>query len=414
MKIALFLLSTAIFASAQAAEPMPNLPSEAVVVRVLRESPAIQAAAAQVRAEEANRRRLEAGPHEWSVRLGSQQRKTLPANASEQSFNEWNAAIERPLRLPGKGALDTELGTAGVDIASTSLGDARHEACRALLKGWFAWLRESASAQQWQAQVALLTQQDKAVQRRQQLGDAARIEAVQAAAAQAQAEAQLAQARARQRSAEEELRRQFPGLPLNEPAQLAPPQPLTGSEAEWQEAVLAHNHELAVAQGEARRAQLLADRARSERLPDPSVGVQYSRERGGEEKVLGAYLSIPLPGAARRASADAGIAQAEAWAARADAVHRKVSSEAASLYHNALAAYPGWQAAAKAAAQLGQSAEMTARAYQLGEGSLSEVLAARRLANESQLAARQAQLDALELRARLALDAHQLWDLDSD
>ncbi len=57
---------------------------------------------------------------------------------------------------------------------------------------------------------------------------------------------------------------------------------------------------------------------------------------------------------------------------------------------------------------------MTARAYQLGEGSLSDLLTARRLANEAQLASRLTQLDALELRYRLLLDAHRLWDLDKD
>ncbi len=55
---------------------------------------------------------------------------------------------------------------------------------------------------------------------------------------------------------------------------------------------------------------------------------------------------------------------------------------------------------------------MLARAYQLGEGSLNDLLAARRLANEAQLAAHQQQLDALYLRYRLLLDTHRLWDLD--
>lgn len=53
---------------------------------------------------------------------------------------------------------------------------------------------------------------------------------------------------------------------------------------------------------------------------------------------------------------------------------------------------------------------MTARAYRLGEGSLNDWLAARRLANEAQLAARLSQLEALELRYRLLLDAHRLWN----
>ena len=123
MKIAIFLLSTAAFAcQAWAGEATPNLPPAEAVARVLREAPSIRAAAAQLRVEEANRSRLEAGPHEWALRLGGQKLRTLPANAAEQSFNEWNAALERPIRLPGKGALDNEIGAAGVRSEERRVG----------------------------------------------------------------------------------------------------------------------------------------------------------------------------------------------------------------------------------------------------------------------------------------------------
>ena len=67
------------------------------------------------------------------------------------------------------------------------------------------------------------------------------LEAVQAEGALAQAEAQLAQARARQTTASEDLRRRFPGLPLVEPASIAEPQAIAGSESEWLEAILEHS-----------------------------------------------------------------------------------------------------------------------------------------------------------------------------
>ena len=69
--------------------------------------------------------------------------------------------------------------------------------------------------------------------------------------------------------------------------------------------------------------------------------------------------------------------------------------EAASLVNAARAATASWQAARSAAERQTRSADMLARAYQLGEGSLNDLLAARRLANEAQLAAHQQQLDAL-------------------
>lgn len=410
MKTTLALLIACLGSYASAAEP--NLPPDEIVAKVLHANPTVRAADSQINVEEANRKRLEAGPYEWSVRLGGQQRKTYPTSSPEQQFNEWNAALERPIRMPGKSSLDAELGAAGVSLAETARGDALHEASRNLLKSWFLWLKESAAAAQWAEQVALLEKQAKGTQRRQQLGDAARLEAVQSEAALAQAEAQLTQARVRQRTAAEDLRRRYPGLPLTEPASIAEPIPVGGNENEWIAAIVEHSHELGIARGEVQRSQIVAGRSSRDRMPDPTFGVHVSRERAGEEQVVGAYISIPLPGGARRATADATLAQAAAAGRREDAAVQKITAEAAALYQSASAAHATWQSGRSAAERLSRAADMTARAYQLGEGSQNDLLAARRLANEAQLAARLLQLDALELRYRLLLDSHQLWDLD--
>ena len=412
MKTLAFFLFAGIGGTGFAAEPTPNLPPAEIVARVLRANPTVQAAVSQLQAEQANRSRLEAGPYEWSVRVGAQQRKSSPNSGPNERFSEWNAALERPLRLPGKAALDAELGAAGVALAETAQGDALHETSRSLLKSWFVWLRESATTNQWTAQLALLDKQSKSVKRRQQLGDAARLEAVQSEAAQAQAEAQLAQASVRERSAAEDLRRRFPGLPITAPSAIAEPTAITGSEQEWLAAILEQSHELGVARGETQRAQALAGRANRDHTPDPTLGVHVSSERGGEDQILGAYISIPLPGSARRSASDAAFAQANAATYREAGALQKISAESAALYQSATAALATWQASRNAAGSLTRAAEMTARAYQLGEGSLNDLLASRRLANEAQLAARLLQLEALELRYRLLLDAHQLWDFD--
>jgi outer membrane protein TolC len=416
MKFGPFCLLTATFwpLPSLAAEPTPNLPPAEIVIRVLRANPVVQAAGSQLQAEEANRSRLESGQYEWNVRLGGQQRKTYPNNNSNERFSEWNAALERPLRLPGKASVDAELGAAGVNLATTAQGDALHETSRNLLKSWFVWLRENAAAKQWAEQVALLGQQTRAVQRRQQLGDAAKLETIQGEAALAQAQAQHSQAQLRERTASEDLRRRFPGLPLEAPARIAEPSVIEGEEATWLAEILEHSHELGLARGETQKAQMLADRSRRDRLPDPTLGVHVSSERGGEEHVVGAYISIPLPGGARRSGADAAFARANAASFHEAYSVQNVSAAAGALYHSAKAARASWQANQGAAEKLTRAAEMTARAYQLGEGSLSDLLSNRRLANEAQLAARLAQLDALELRYRLLLDAHRLWDADQD
>lgn len=66
-----------------------------------------------------------------------------------------------------------------------------------------------------------------------------------------------------------------------------------------------------------------------------------------------------------------------------------------------------------AAQAMRSNAELVAKAYSLGESSLSDSLSARRFALESSLAENLAQLDANEARYRLLLDAHQLWPLDT-
>lgn len=259
-----------------------------------------------------------------------------------------------------------------------------------------------------------MEKQTKAVQRRQQLGDAARLEAIQSEAALAQAVAQQAQAQVRQRIAADDLNRRFPGLALAEPTNTAGPAPVSGAAGDWIATILEHSHELGMARGEVHRARIIASRTSRDRLPDPTIGVHVSQERSGEEHIVGAYLSIPMPGSARRAAADAALAQSETARYRETAMLQKITAEAAALYHSASAAYATWQSGRSAAQRLGQAADMTARAYQLGEGSLNDQLAARRLANEAQLSARLLELDALELRYRLLLDAHQLWEWDAE
>lgn len=84
-------------AEAPAAEPRHWLPETTAVEKVLRTTPGVLASGSQLRAEEANRARLEAGEYEWNLRLNGQQRRSNPPAAAEERFGEWSAALERPL-----------------------------------------------------------------------------------------------------------------------------------------------------------------------------------------------------------------------------------------------------------------------------------------------------------------------------
>ena len=100
------------------------------------------------------------------------------------------------------------------------------------------------------------------------------------------------------------------------------------------------------------------------------------------------------------------VAQSEATR---DELERRLAADAAVRLREVQAAHAGWQGASAAARQLDQSAAGVARAYQLGEGTLSEVLNARRLANEQKLASTLAAVDAWLAAWRVDLEAGRLW-----
>ena len=392
-----------------AADTFPDLPPTRDVLRAIRAHPSVLGARSGVKTEESNRDRLAAGPYEFGMRVGAAQRRD-----ALRDYAEWDVALERPLRLPGKARIDAQLGAQGIEQAKLGLGDALHEASRELLRAWFAVVRTNTAAQEAAAQSGFLRAQLDAVKKRVAAGDAPRMELNLAEATLAQAEAIAAQARGREQAVRAELAQLFPGIAVPARPALADPMSLGQDLAYWRERVLEHNHELAVARSEAQRRVLLASRAQSDRTPDPTVGVRHGSERAGAERVTGVFLMIPFAGEARTATGKAAQSQAEAASQREALVLRKLSAEVDSAYRMALGAFETWQRSRSAAEGLGRNADLVARGYALGETGLAEVLTARRYASEAALASRQAGLDAAEARYRLMLDAHLLWPFDED
>lgn len=384
-----------------------DLPEAKTAAAALDNHPQVHAALARLRMAEAEQARLRAGPHEYGLRLSSQRRNVRGG----PDHTEWEAAIERGLRLPGKAQLDERIGAAGVEEARERVGEARHEAARLLLGLWYAALQAQAEVRIWTEQVALLEAEGRSVRTRIKAGDAARMQGLQADAAIAQAVAQLGQAQARARSALSELNRHFPELPAPGETAAEPRLP-EGDEAAWVAQTLAHNHELLAAQRAAERARLLAQRLESDRRPDPVLGLRYASEQGGEERIIGLSLALALPGQGRQAAALGQAAEAEALAQAEAAVRRRLAAEAANNWLRVSGAVETYRRLAQAAEAATRHAELTRRAHELGELGLTEVLLARRTALEARLATEQARLSANEAIARLLLDAHQLWPLD--
>ncbi|MEN6585751.1 MAG: TolC family protein [Sulfuricella sp.] len=407
------LMAVAFSGYTQAAEfrDYPDLPSQQVVQQVLQNYPSVLAAQSGIKAGEAVRDRLEAGSHEFNVTAGTARRRVRDTG---ENLRDWNVGLERALRLPRKAELDSALGKQNVVLAQNGYGDAMHEAGRRLLSSWFAWLRERSSSEQWQQQVEVLKQQLDVVTRRVKAGDAAQLEEELARAAVMQAEIDLQQAKLRADNATAVLQRHFPALPLPSSPATGAPQPLSQDLTYWLDLGLDHNHELLLARAESRIAQLGAQRADADRIPDPTVGLHYISERNGSDNITGVSVTIPLPGGARRAASAEASAQADMATQREALVLRRLEADITSAYNSARASYATWQSATAASELMQRNADKMARAYALGESGLNDVLLARRQAMGARLAGSLAQLESSESFYRLLLDTHQLWPLGNE
>ena len=395
---------------ALAAEPdTPDLPAESNVASALDNHVMVLNAASNLKLEKANQRKWNSGNYEFNLRAGSARRNV---SSTGQNLSEWDVALERPLRLFNKVSLDQEIGIASVARAEFALGDARHEAGRLLLKLWFDWEREQAQVSLWMSQIEIYQKQVDTVAKRIKAGDAAKMELGQAQVMVTQAIVSSQQAQLRAQLASNALRREFPTIQLEDDLLPSTPEAIGKDYAYWQARILDDNHELGMALEHSHVQQLLAQRSRADQIPDPTVGARFSSEVGGSEKVAGVYVSVPLSFGQRNSTADIATQQANIAADQLAFVHRRLESDVNSAYLQAINSYTNWQKAREASIAMRNNALLVSKAYSLGEGSLTDSLAARRYALDASLAETLAQLDANESRYRLLLDSHQLWTAD--
>jgi outer membrane protein TolC len=355
---------------------------------------------------------LKRGHEEWTLGTDMAQRRTQ--TTPRDSMAEWGVAVSRPLRLPARAAADRALAGALTAHAEANFGEALHESGRRLLGLWFDWLDALSQVQLWREQLDLAAQQLATVNARIKLGEAARAERVNAEAALAQIRLQQQQAALGLQQARSRLTAEFPALPLDADAALPEPAPPAGTADAYVASVLAHSHELTRARREADTLQAEARRFASRRGVDPSLGVFYRNELGGDERVMGLSVGLTLPGSARRLEQQAAEQLAVTARDAAAQLELRLREEARADFEAATAKAASWQHADRAADALEEAARLATRAYSLGEGSLDQVLLTRRLALEGRLQAQQARVAGLAADARLKLDAHQLWPLDVD
>lgn len=405
--IALCLLFAS--ASPQASPTPGDLPPTPIVRQSIDGDSEVAAARAALESA-----RLEAGslardPYEWTVRGTGQMRRLR----NGPDYGEWSLGVEKTLRLPGKAALDRELGAQIAHEAESRYGDARHQASRDLLKLWMDWLAAGHANALLAAQRAAAENNLKAVEKRFRAGDAARLDVNLARADLAEAQRAESASATRTAMAWSRFHERFPRIPQSLPA-LAEPPPLTDSLSRWQARILAHSHEILLADVQVRAARAEAARRRAERRPDPTLGAYLASEFGGQERILGASVSVPIPGVRRSLAAGRADALAQAAQYRLAARRRAVAADAAAAYAEAQGGRETWQAAERAATAMQRNAALLQRAYALGETDLQSLLLARRQAAAATLNAQEARLAALRAYYLLRVDAHEIWDMERE
>jgi len=388
----------------------PLLPPEQQVMAAMMAAPELVAAHEQIGEGVANSRKLRAGPNEWEAAVITQQRKD-PAGLQ---YHEQEYELQRRFRLPGKGGLDSRLGALTAEAGELAYADSWHEAGRMLVAAWFDWQRAAQTAALWQQQAETARQQQQAVSKRVAAGDAPRLD-------QDQADAELGRVQAMQletlrlaEAARLALLEHFPDLDTTQPLTAALPDPpqIEESDEVWIKRIVAENHEIELAQSRADQAQLLVRRAGLDRLPDPTLGLAYSKSIDGNIDMLRLRIAVPLGYEVR----DADVALARSAANRANAAvvqaHASVEAAARTDLLNAHSSYRQWQRLAQVSRLTQTVADGTAKAYAAGETGVAELLLARRQHQEAQTQAMTALLSAHETYARLRLDAHEILALE--
>ena len=399
----------AVSASAVAATEAPGLLPTPIARPLLEQDPGVAAARAALEAARVEAGILERSPYEWTAKVSSQ-RRTLETGPR---FNEWNALIERPWRLPAKASVDESLAKATIEEAEARYGEVMHDTARELLSAWVDALgaeqgRGLADANRRAAQENL-----DAVEKRARAGDASRLDVSLAQGEMADQQRAAHDANTQAAVAWGRLQARFPGIGRSA-SPLSDPFPIKADLAYWRNRILTQSDDLKITQAHLERMQALGARARAEKVPDPTIGLYTASEIGGQERIVGITVSIALPGGPRSRRADKAVHTVEVARQEVELKKRQLEADIAAAVATADGSYLSWKTANDGAAAMQNNAALMQRAYTLGEADLQALLSARRQATSAAQSALAARLNALKAHYLLLIDAHLVWDLDHE
>ncbi len=404
--IRFLFIALALFVSSAGAASPPGLLPTPIARPLLDQDPGVAAARAALEAARLEAGILESSPYEWTAKVASQ-RRTLETGPR---FNEWNATIERPWRLPAKASADESLAQATIEEAQARFGETIRDSARELLTLWLDALgaergRDLAEVNRRAAQENL-----EVVEKRVRAGDASRLDASLAQGDLAEQQRSAHEANTQAAVAWGRFQARFPGISRAAGA-LSAPVGIKEDANYWRNRILAQSDGLKIAQANLLKVQALGARARAEKMPDPTIGFYTASEVGGQEKIVGLTVSIPLPGGPRSRRADKAVHSVEAARQEVELKKRQLESDIAAAVATAEGSYLSWQTADSGAAAMQNNAKLMQRAYTLGEADLQALLSARRQATSAGQIALTARLTALKAHYLLLIDAHLVWDL---
>lgn len=405
--VAGFVLAAPLYAAGSA--PLADLPSAEQARVAIEQDPAVNQARHAVQAAIHSAAMLAASPYEWTAGATTQRRRIDGGG----TLDEWILQLERPIRIGGKAGLDRDLGDAGLRQAKAQLGAARNETARQLLDLWLDWLTARQARELLAEQVKFAQTNAGAVDKRRKAGDASMLELNVAKGDLAEVQRQANAAAATEAKAQATLRVRYPQLPLDA-RPLSEPVLLERDEAQWRTLITDNNHLLQAALLALKKAELTAARVRSDRMPDPTVGVFTASEQAGKERIVGLSVSVPLGGTYRAQSAKEALQQVEVSRAGMEKQIRDLDVQIATQVSDATSSFARWQSAEQSAAAARDNARLTQRAFSLGETDLQTLVLVRRQSVDASIAAVVARADALRARYRLLIQSQLLWGLNDN
>ena len=354
--------------------------------------------------------------HPWTVRAGMQLRNSNAQDGQTKSNSyEPSFGIEKQIRLPGKYELDQDLAQRGMSIAELKYEDAKHDVAKNLLNQWFAYMRSALQLTRLEEQQARIQHYMQMTQQRIRAGDAPRLELMLLSNESRQIEEQYMQAKTAYYQAQQLLSRDYQGnIPEHWSSDVIKIRPLEYTQTEWIQQVLSANHELELVKKQAVQQDALVKREQLNRVPNPTVGVGYSREQSGVENLMSVSVSIPL--ASRQVRIASGMAMAEAQKANFEIgrVENRLRQETQYWFTQMESATVRSEQAQQNLAQLQQQHGLMQKAYKLGELSLNELLLHSQQLVDARGRIDQAKIDYAESLSLLLLNSHQLWPLHED